>query len=58
MDVMVKVGDRASAGQVVLTMEAVKLLNNITASVAGIVREIPVQKGSEVATGDVLVGIG
>lgn len=58
MEVMVKVGDRVSAGQVVLTMEAMKMLNNITASVAGIVREIRVQKGSEVATGDVLVVIG
>jgi glutaconyl-CoA decarboxylase len=58
MDVMVKVGDRVSAGQVVLTMEAMKMLNNITTSVAGVVREIRVQKGSEVATGDVLVVIG
>jgi glutaconyl-CoA decarboxylase len=58
MDVMVKVGDGVSAGQVVLTMEAMKMLNNITASVAGTVREVRVQKGSEVATGDVLVVIG
>jgi biotin carboxyl carrier protein len=58
MDVLVKVGDQVSAGHVVLTMEAMKMLNNITASVAGVVREIRVQKGSEVSTGDVLVVIG
>jgi biotin carboxyl carrier protein len=43
---------------VVLIMEAMKMLNNITSSVAGVVREIRVQKGSEVSTGDVLVVIG
>jgi biotin carboxyl carrier protein len=58
MDVLVKVGDRVAAGQVVLTMEAMKMLNNIASSVAGVVREIRVQKGSEVSTGDVLVVIG
>jgi len=58
MDVLVKVGDRVASGQVVLTMEAMKMLNNIASSVAGVVREIRVQKGSEVSTGDVLVVIG
>jgi len=58
MDVLVKVGDRVAAGQVVLTMEAMKMLNNITTRVAGVVGEVRVQKGSEVSTGDVLVVIG
>jgi biotin carboxyl carrier protein len=58
MDVMVRVGDRVGAGQVVMTMEAMKMVNNITTAVAGTVREVRVQKGSEVATGDVLVVIG
>jgi glutaconyl-CoA decarboxylase len=58
MDVLVKVGDRIAADQVVLTMEAMKMLNDITSRVAGVVREIRVQKGSEVSTGDVLVVIG
>jgi biotin carboxyl carrier protein len=57
IDVMVKVGDRVGAGEVVLTMEAMKMVNNITATVAGTVREVRVQKGSEVTTGDVLVMI-
>jgi biotin carboxyl carrier protein len=58
IDVMVKVGDRVGAGHVVLTMEAMKMVNNITAMVAGTVREVRVQKGAEVTTGDVLVVIG
>ena len=58
MDVLVKVGEPVAAGQVVLIMEAMKMLNNITSSVAGVVREIRVQKGCEVSTGDVLVVIG
>jgi biotin carboxyl carrier protein len=58
MDVLVKVGDRVALGQAVLTMEAMKMLNNITSRVAGVVGEIRVQKGSEVSTGDVLVVIG
>lgn len=56
--ILVKVGDAVSAGQVVATMEAMKMENNLVSRAAGKVREIRVQKGAEVATGDVIMVIG
>jgi len=58
IDLSVNVGDVVTAGQVVIVMEAMKMENNIIASVNGTVKEIRVAKGSQVATGDVLVIIG
>jgi len=58
IDIRVKVGDTVQAGQVVATMEAMKMENNLTTPVAGTVREIHVQKGAEVGTGDVVMVIG
>jgi biotin carboxyl carrier protein len=58
LNVMVKAGDTVSAGQVVATLEAMKMENSIVSNVAGTVKEIRVQKGAEVATGDVLMVIG
>ena len=55
LEVLVRVGDGVVAGQVVAKMEAMKMENNITCMAAGTVREIKVQKGTEVATGDVLM---
>jgi biotin carboxyl carrier protein len=57
LDVKVKVGDSVNAGQTVATMEAMKMENNIISSASGMVKEIRVQKGSEVATGDVIMVI-
>ena len=57
-DIKVKVGESVRAGQVVATMEAMKMENNLTTPVAGTVREIRVAKGAEVATGDVVMVIG
>ena len=39
-------------------MEAMKMENNLTTHLSGVVKEILVQKGSEVATGDVILRIG
>jgi len=50
-------GDSVSAGQTVAVMEAMKMENNLTAAISGVVKEIRVQKGSEVATGDVVMVI-
>lgn len=58
IDIKVKIGDTVHAGQVVATMEAMKMENNLTTPVAGTVREIKVAKGAEVATGDVVMVIG
>jgi biotin carboxyl carrier protein len=58
MDVKVKVGDPVTKGQTVVTMEAMKMENNIATTTDGIVQEIRVQKDSEVATGEVIMIIG
>ncbi len=58
LSVKVQVGDVVSAGQVVATLEAMKMENSITSAVAGTVKEIRVQKGVEIAAGDVIMVIG
>jgi len=58
VNVMVKAGDTVTVGQVVATLEAMKMENSIVTHVAGTVKEVRAQKGSEVATGDVLMVIG
>jgi biotin carboxyl carrier protein len=58
IDISVNVGDSVKHGQVLIVLEAMKMENNIIASVNGVVKEIRVSKGSQVATGDVLVVIG
>ena len=55
--VNVGVGDSVVKGQTVAVMEAMKMENNVPASKDGIVKEINIQKGSEVATGDVMMVI-
>jgi biotin carboxyl carrier protein len=55
MDIKVKVGDKVLAGQTVATMEAMKMENNLLSNLDGTVKEISVQKGMEVATGDVIM---
>lgn len=54
-DVLVKVGDKVSAGQNVLKLEAMKMENCITAESAGTVKAVRVQKGAQVQGGDVLI---
>ena len=58
VEIKVRVGDAVQAGQTVAVMEAMKMENNLVSQMDGVVREILVQKGSEVATGDVIVRIG
>jgi biotin carboxyl carrier protein len=58
VEIKVRVGDKVQAGQSVAVMEAMKMENNLTTQVSGVVKEILVQKGAEVATGDVILRIG
>lgn len=55
LEVKVKTGDPVTPGQTVIIMEAMKMENRITATVSGTVKEIHVQKGSEVMTGTPLL---
>ena len=58
LDISVSVGQAVTAGQTVLTMEAMKMENEIVAPAAGTVKEIRVKKGDVVNTDDVLVVLG
>jgi glutaconyl-CoA/methylmalonyl-CoA decarboxylase subunit gamma len=55
MEIKVKVGDPVAKGQTVVTMEAMKMENNIASTMDGFVQMIRVQKDSEVATGEVIM---
>jgi oxaloacetate decarboxylase alpha subunit len=56
--VLVKVGDRVSAGQAVLVVEAMKMETEISAPRDGEITAIHVAAGDSVGTGDALVTIG
>ncbi|WP_319405605.1 biotin/lipoyl-containing protein [uncultured Desulfosarcina sp.] len=58
LEIKVRVGDPVQVGQTVAVMEAMKMENNLTTHLSGVVKEILVQKGSEVATGDAVLRIG
>lgn len=58
LEIKVGVGDAVQAGQTVAVMEAMKMENELVSHVSGVVKEILVQKGSEVSTGDVIMRIG
>lgn len=56
--ILVSVGQQVNPGDVLLTMEAMKMENNITSEYAGTVKAILVQQGASVMNGDALVEIG
>ncbi|HEY4023390.1 MAG TPA: acetyl/propionyl/methylcrotonyl-CoA carboxylase subunit alpha [Pseudonocardiaceae bacterium] len=49
LDVRVHAGDKVSAGQALLVVEAMKMEHTITAQIDGIVAELPVRAGQQVA---------
>ena len=55
--IKVKVGDAVKAGDAVAIVEAMKMENEIAAPCDGVVKQIVKDKGSIVATGDVLLVI-
>jgi pyruvate carboxylase subunit B len=56
--VKVKPGDRVRLGDVVVVLEAMKMQNDIVATVGGTVREVFAKEGSIVAPNEVLMTIG
>lgn len=57
ISVKVAVGDAVAENDVVLSLEAMKMENNIVAHIAGSVARIEVSEGSEVAAGALLLVI-
>lgn len=57
LEIKVKPGERVKFGQVLLTLEALKMENEIVAPQDGAVKEIFVQKGSTVNVGDLLMSL-
>lgn len=57
INVAVKVGDSVKEGAVLLTLEAMKMENEITAPKAGTVQVIHVKAGDTVGSGEVLLEI-
>jgi biotin carboxyl carrier protein len=55
--IAVQVGDAVEAGQGVLTLEAMKMENELKSSVGGFVKEIKVKVGQGVAQGEKLIVI-
>ena len=55
--VTAKVGERIKKGQKLLTLEAMKMETTITADLDGKIRDVLVQPGRRVETGDLLVVI-
>ncbi|HKD96878.1 MAG TPA: acetyl-CoA carboxylase biotin carboxyl carrier protein subunit, partial [Micromonosporaceae bacterium] len=55
--VLVVPGQRVDAGELLLTLEAMKLEHPVHAPAAGVVAEVPVESGAQVETGAVLAVI-
>lgn len=58
LDVHVREGDTIKVGQRLLTLEAMKMENNINADKEGRIISLKVSKGDSVMEGDVLIVIG
>ncbi len=55
--ILVKAGDQVKAGDPVITLEAMKMENELCAPAGGTVKAVPVQKGDSVDGGQLLVAI-
>jgi glutaconyl-CoA decarboxylase len=58
MSIKVEVGQQVKAGDLILTLEAMKMENEIFCGNGGTVKEIKVNEGAAVNPGEVLVVIG
>ena len=58
LNVYVKEGDRVNIGTKLITLEAMKMENNINSDKEGIVKSLKVKQGDSVLEGDILIEIG
>jgi len=54
-DVAVSVGDRVSAGDPLIVLEAMKMEHVLKAPREGVIKDVSTAQGSQVAAGDILV---
>ena len=54
----VKEGDPVKVGAKLITLEAMKMENNINSDKEGVIKSIKVRQGDSVLEGDVLIEIG
>lgn len=52
-----EVGDKVKSGEIVVVLEAMKMMNNLESNVTGVVKEIKFASGDSVSKGDVLMVI-
>ena len=52
-----EVGDTVEAGETVVVLEAMKMMNNLESTIDGVVTEIKFKAGDSVSKGDVLLVI-
>jgi pyruvate carboxylase len=57
-EVCVTEGEEVAVGQLLIVLEAMKMLNNVTSEVAGKVTDLHVSAGDKVSVGDPLLNIG
>jgi len=57
VDIKANEGEKVKAGQIIVVMEAMKMENQIQATIDGTVKKIFVKKGDNVAEGDSLIEI-
>ncbi len=57
VDIMVEVGGEVKEGEPIIILEAMKMQNEITSHITGIVQSISVKKGESVMKDDALIEI-
>lgn len=58
LDVKVAAGDQVEKGQVVAILEAMKLENEVVATASGVVKQVLVSKGQNVANQEAIIIVG
>lgn len=58
MKVLVSAGDAITEGDVIAVVEAMKMETEIKSPMSGTVKEVEIEVGDKVKTGDILVSIG
>lgn len=55
VEIKKKVGDKVTASETLVVLEAMKMMNNLTSGVDGIIKEVKFESGDSVTKGDVII---